>query len=143
MRAVAVLLALPAACWPAGPPPAAKPTLAGEWRLLSTEDEKRPDAGSKRIRMVVAGGGKVRFLFAGEQTNAGTFIPAKGPGGLRAVDLRLPDGRVYRGVWALDGGRLVMCFAEEGQPRPAALRPGGGQWAERWQRVKPKGQRDR
>jgi hypothetical protein len=74
--------------------------------LFSTEDEKRADAGSKRIRMVVTEG-------------------------------------VYRGVYALGGDRLVMCFAEEGRARPAALRPASGQWAERWQRGQPKGRRGR
>jgi uncharacterized protein (TIGR03067 family) len=113
----------------------AQPGLAGEWFLLATEDEKRADVGSELIRMTVTEAGKVRFRFGKVETNSGTFVHAKGAGETKAVDLKLSNGKVYRGVYALEGDDLVMCFAEEGKARPAGLRPKGAQWVERWKRV--------
>jgi uncharacterized protein (TIGR03067 family) len=119
--------------------------LAGEWSLASTADENREHPGNKLSRMAVTQGGEVRFLLDGSQTNSGTFTPAKAAGKLKAIDLKLSGGKVVRGVYGFDGDALVLCFAEEGKPRPTSLKPAGTQWAERWQRVgkekKPKANR--
>jgi uncharacterized protein (TIGR03067 family) len=109
--------------------------LLGEWLLASTADENREHPGNRLLRMSIAAGGRVRFLLDGSQTNSGTFLPAKAAGKLKAVDLKLSSGKVLRGVYALDGDTLVLCFAEEGKPRPDALKPTGTQWSERWERA--------
>jgi uncharacterized protein (TIGR03067 family) len=110
-------------------------TLQGEWRLASTADENREYPGSRLLHMAVTEGGSVRFLLGGAETNSGTFTTAKAAGKLKAIDLKLADEKVLRGVYALDGAALVMCFAEAGKPRPAALKPRGTEWAERWERA--------
>jgi uncharacterized protein (TIGR03067 family) len=113
--------------------------LAGEWRLESTADEKRKDAGSESIRMVIEGSGRVRFLFAGAQTNCGAFTAAKAGTRLKGIDLKVAGGKVYRGVYALEKGALLLCFDEAGKPRPAGLKPTGTQWLERWQPARKAG----
>jgi uncharacterized protein (TIGR03067 family) len=115
--------------------PAGVKELAGEWRLVSTADQKRRDAGSDSIRMVVEENGHVRFLFGGTETNSGAFTAVEGKAKPRSIDLKMASGKVYRGVYALKNGTLRLCFDEVGKSRPAALKPTGTQWLERWQRA--------
>jgi len=109
--------------------------LAGEWSLASTSDENRTTPGSPLLRMVVEKGGRARFLLGDRENNNGIFTAAKAGGKLKGIDLKLRGGGVLRGVYGFDGGELVLCFAEQGKPRPASLKPAGTQWSERWKRA--------
>src|SRR5262245_17531516 len=131
-------LAAGAAPWPRDadrPEPADVKTLVGEWQLTSTSDENRTTPGNRLLRMIVEQGGRVRFLLAGEQTTSGTFVSAKAVGKLKSINLKTTGGQTLLGVYGLDGDTLLLCFAEEGKPRPDSLKPTGTQWAERWRRV--------
>jgi uncharacterized protein (TIGR03067 family) len=134
VRVAALLLSLSGLPCAAGGAPGDKPgslkELAGEWRLVSTADDKRQDAGSESIRMVVEAGGRVRFLLGGVETNSGALTAAKAGPRLKGIDLKVASGKVYRGVYTLERGALLMCFDEAGKPRPAGLKPTGTQWLE-------------
>jgi uncharacterized protein (TIGR03067 family) len=143
MRVAALLLSLCVLPSPAGEARRDRPDslkdLAGEWRLVSTADEKRTDAGSNSIVMVIEKSGSVRFLFRGKQTNSGVFTVSKAGARLKGIDLKVASGKIYRGVYAREKDTLLMCFDKAGKPRPAGLKPTGSQWLERWQRAGPRG----
>jgi uncharacterized protein (TIGR03067 family) len=108
--------------------------LAGEWFLLQTRDEKRSEAGSEAIRMSVARDGGVIFTFENVETNRGTFrLCSRGKSS--RIDLRLPDGRTFEGVFKFRDDTAILCFSEVGKPRPPSIDPRRGQWAEHWKRV--------
>jgi hypothetical protein len=86
--------------------------------------------------MVVEPSGRVRFLFNGAETNSGAFTAARAGVRLKGVDLKVAGGKVYRGIYALEKGTLLLCFDEAGKPRPTGLKPSGTQWLERWQRAR-------
>ena len=134
--AVAVALSLVAgACAQDGASQKAQP-LRGEWKLVSTQDEKHTDPGCGRSRMIVQVDGRVVFQMAGRTMNQGalTFGTADK---LKSLDLKLPDGQTLLGVYEEKGDDLVICFAEAGKDRPAATTPQGTQWSEKWKRCRP------
>jgi uncharacterized protein (TIGR03067 family) len=135
--ALAATLAIGAAPWPRAdddPEPDPLRRLVGEWSLASTCDENRQTPGSPLLRMVVEKG-RVRFLLGQRENNCGTFAAVKPCGKVKGIDLRLKGDGVLHGVYAFDGEALVLCFARQGEPRPAGLAPKGTQWAERWVRA--------
>ena len=110
--------------------------LEAEWKLAATCDEKQTYAGCDQSRMIVGPGGRVVFALAGKVTNRGE-VACAGLGKLRRIDLHFADGTTLLGVYELKGDELIICFAEAGKDRPAALTPKGTQWVETWKRVKP------
>ena len=50
------------------------------------------------------------------------------------MDYLLAGGQTQYGIWALEGGRLTMCFGAPGQPRPAGFTsaPGDGRTLAVW-----------
>jgi uncharacterized protein (TIGR03067 family) len=110
--------------------------LRGEWKLVSTQDEKHTDPGCGKSRMIVQTDGRVVFRLAGRTTNQGALTFGTS-GKLTSVDLKLPDGQTLLGVYEEKGDELVICFAEAGKDRPAATTPQGTQWAEKWKRCRP------
>lgn len=136
--ALAAALANGAAPWPRAdddPEPDPLRRLSGEWSLASTCDENRETPGSPLLRMVVGKGGRARFLLGQRENNGGTFAAVKPGGKLKGIDLRLKGDGVLHAVYGFDGEALVICFARQGEPRPAGLAPKGTQWAERWVRA--------
>jgi uncharacterized protein (TIGR03067 family) len=117
--------------------PAAQPLsgLQGEWALVSTANEHRPDRGSDCIRMLIRDS-RVSMKFAGRITNQGTL--AVGPRmGTNTIDMKFANGRCVQGVYVLQGSTLVICVDEAGNGRPDTLTPKGTQWSETWKRVNP------
>jgi uncharacterized protein (TIGR03067 family) len=110
--------------------------LRGEWRLVSTQDEKHTDRGSEHIRMVVQGDARVVFQVGDRTTNHG-ILQFSRDGKEKCLDEELASGKTVRGVYERDEDDLVICFDEAGKPRPAGLTPRGTQWVERWRRVTP------
>jgi uncharacterized protein (TIGR03067 family) len=108
--------------------------LKGEWVLVSTADEKRTSPGSDDCKMVIDANGRVVLKLGARTTNRGT-IKLSRSGKVNLVDLKLTTG-LFLGIWELSGDELVICFSAAGKPRPAALKPKGSQWQERWRRVK-------
>ena len=110
--------------------------LQGEWKLVSTQDEKHTDPGCGKSRMIVQADGRVVFRLAGRTMNQGALTFGTS-GKLTLLDLKLPDGLTLLGVYEEKGDELVICFAEAGRDRPAATTPQGTQWAEKWKRCRP------
>jgi uncharacterized protein (TIGR03067 family) len=108
--------------------------LQGEWVCVETASETRTDRGDDGIRMIIAGS-DVTMKFAGRTTNQGT-IKLSVVKGRNAIDMDFDDDNPVRGVYELDGDKVVICFAEAGKARPAALTPTGTQWQEKWRRVR-------
>lgn len=109
--------------------------LKGEWVLVETADEKRPDRGDDSIRMVIEGKA-ITMKFHRLTTNQGTF-EIKFFERATLIDMRLGEGTTWRGRYELDGDQLTLCFDEAGKKRPTSLAPKGTQWMEKWRRVKP------
>jgi uncharacterized protein (TIGR03067 family) len=110
--------------------------LQGEWKLVSTQDEKHTASGCGKSRMIVQTDGRVVFRLAGRTTNQGALTFGT-PGKLASLDLKLADGQTLLGVYEEKGDELVICFAEAGKDRPATTAPQGAQWAEKWKRCRP------
>jgi uncharacterized protein (TIGR03067 family) len=109
--------------------------ILGEWKLVSTQDERHTDAGCEQSRMTVRAGGEVVFTLAGRATNRGAFTFATSDK-VKCLDLKLADGQTLLAVFERQGDELVICFAEAGQRRPTGTAPKGAQWGEKWHRVK-------
>ncbi|HKI37685.1 MAG TPA: hypothetical protein VKA46_37885 [Gemmataceae bacterium] len=109
--------------------------LQGEWKLLSTQDEKHTDPGCDKSGMIVQADGGVVFKLAGLTLNHGTLTFGTA-GKLKSLDLKLADGKTLLGVYEQRGDDLTICFEEAGKERPAGTAPKGTQWAEKWKRAK-------
>jgi uncharacterized protein (TIGR03067 family) len=107
--------------------------LQGEWILLASADENRPERGDDSIRMVIKNQ-TMTMLFAGLETNRGTFFlgRAKTAGN---IDMTFGNGKSVLGIYELTGDILTICVAEAGNCRPVSLAPKGSQWQEKWKRV--------
>jgi len=79
-----------------------------------------PDV-TREIRLTLEGDA-VTFALAGE-VRKGTYTldPTKQP---RAIDFTVL-GKTARGIYRLDKGKLEICFAEAGLPRPREFKAGG------------------
>jgi uncharacterized protein (TIGR03067 family) len=136
LLAVAAALFLAAGACPQSGESQKTGPLQGEWKLVSTQDEKHTDAGCDNSRMIVEADGRVVFRLAGRTMNHGalTFGTA---GKLKSLDLKLADDQTLLGVYEEKDDELIICFAEAGKDRPAATTPQGTQWAEKWKRFRP------
>jgi len=108
--------------------------LRGEWRLVSTADEKRTDEGSDQFTMSIQGGGKV-VLKVGELTTNHGSLTLSLSGMVRGMDLKLANGKSVLGVYERHGDELAICFDDAANGRPAGMAPKGTQWLEKWKRT--------
>jgi|SRR5947209_9817026 len=134
VAAVVVALLLSASAPRAGDTTGRAGQLQGEWRVLSTADENRTDAGSAGLTMTIRADGRAVFKVGGLVTNEGVLKPGRS-GKNRVIDLKLADGQTLLGVYELRGNTLVICFGEAGKGRPAGIVPRDSQWVETWGRV--------
>jgi uncharacterized protein (TIGR03067 family) len=136
LLAVAALLFLAAGARPQDDAGQKTEPLRGEWKLVSTQDEKHTDLGCDNSRMIVQADGRVVFRLAGRTMNHGALTFGTS-GELKSLDLKLSDGQTLLGIYEEKDDELVICFAEAGKDRPAAMTPQGTQWAEKWKRSRP------
>jgi uncharacterized protein (TIGR03067 family) len=91
----------------------------GTWQLLSaeTDGKKAPDERVQKIKVVIRG--DRHTVHFGDQVLAKEvrfqLDPSREP---KTVDDLLEDGRVIRGIYALEGDRLRSCVANPGKERP-------------------------
>ena len=113
--------------------------LEGTWQLASAEMEgkKTPEETVKKIRVVIKDG-KHTVHFGDQMVVKDvsfTVDPTKNP--KQATDT-LPDGRVIKSIYELDGNTLKSCVAEPGKDHPTefASTPGSGYTLRIFKRVK-------
>ncbi|HEV3262504.1 MAG TPA: TIGR03067 domain-containing protein [Gemmataceae bacterium] len=140
LAAVAVILLLCAAAPADNDITRGARQLQGEWRVVSTGDENRTDAGSEDLKMTIRADGHVLFQVADLTTNDGRLKLGRSDK-TAAIDLKLADGQTLLGVYELRGNDLIICFDEGGKRRPAGIAPRGTQWVEKWTRAKRGGDR--
>ena len=101
--------------------------LQGTWQLVSaeTDGKKAPEEQVKQIRVVIKG--NKHTVFFGDKAIAKevafTLDPQKKP---KASDDILPDGKMIRGIYELDGDTLKSCVAAVGKERPTEFAAGAG-----------------
>lgn len=110
--------------------------LQGEWVLIETADEQRPDRGDPNSRMVISGK-TVTLKFHELTMNSGSFEVGFSRKA-RSINMKLgEETKTWLGIYELHGDYLTICFDQPGKGRPTSLMPKGTQWAEKWKRVKP------
>jgi uncharacterized protein (TIGR03067 family) len=94
--------------------------LRGQWTIVSGEVGGRPDPETKGLRMTFAGNrfavsSRVEVLLNGNMRLDPTTEP-------KAVDVFFTEGpnkgKTRRGIYALEGDDLKMCYSEFGMERP-------------------------
>lgn len=113
--------------------------LEGAWQLVSAVkdgQETAPDV-VKKIRVVIRDG-KHTVYFGDEPAVKEipfTVNPATTP--KSTVDT-LPDGKQIRGIYKIEGDKLISCVAEADKPAPTefASKPGSGHTLRVFQRMK-------
>lgn len=112
----------------------------GTWQLVSAiSDGARADEEIvKKIRVVIKG--NKHSVFFGDDPIAKDvpfkIDPSASP---KTTDDMLPDARIIRGIYKLDGDTLTNCVGKPDQERPSefASKAGSGHTLRVFQRVKP------
>ncbi len=136
-------LVLAADAPPGDPAQVEKKKFEGTWSLVALEvdGEPVPLDGIEAARLVVTGDRYSFRLGTARMELRHTVDPTRKP---KAIDLAITDGsgegKVYRGIYELDGDRLKICrSAEPGRLRPTrfATEPGSGLILTVWKRDQP------
>lgn len=115
-------------------------SIQGTWQLISAEKDgkKTPADVVSKIKVVIKGSS--HSVYFGDMVVA-KEIPfiidaAKKP---KTTEDRLPDGKVIRGIYELNGDTLKSCVASADKERPTkfAAKPGSGHTLRLFKRVKP------
>jgi uncharacterized protein (TIGR03067 family) len=112
----------------------------GTWQLISAETngKKAGEDFVKQVRVVIKG--RKHSVYLGEKELAHEIWfdldPTKAP---KWVTDTLPDGRTIKGIYDLQGDRLMSCVAEAGKARPTEFtaKEGSGWTLRVFKRVKP------
>ena len=120
-----------------------KKRFEGTWSLVALEVDGQPVTLDvmKEARLVVAGD-RYSFQYGTARMELRHRVdPGRTP---KAIDLVITDGKdegkVYRGIYELNGGRLKICrSADPGNARPTrfATEPGSGLMLIEWKRDTP------
>ena len=101
--------------------------LQGTWQLTSaTKDgQPTPDEVVQKIRVVIKD--STHTVYFDKETIAKeipfTIDPETDP---RATDDKLPDGKIIRGIYKLDGDTLTSCVGAPDKERPKEFAAGAG-----------------
>ena len=141
LLALAVTLAAPG---PKGAPKKDASSLVGEWAveaLVVDGTPKRLPAGTAWT-FTADGGAVLRVggkAAPDRGTDRGTYTadPGKDPA---EMDIDLGPGSRSRGIYRVEGDRLILCLAEGEAARPAGFDAPAGSHATRWalRRARPK-----
>jgi uncharacterized protein (TIGR03067 family) len=105
----------------------------GTWRAVSLQVDGKTaaDQDTKKLTVTNRDGGLWSLLSDGKEISAGTseIDPTKAPKTIDFVPSMGSDkGKLYLGIYALEGDHRKLCFASPGKPRPVefASNPGSG-----------------
>lgn len=127
--------------------------LRGEWTLVRHVEpdgtvirHREDDIGNSHFLLGFGGGKAVQEYDFGDPSLEITWAVVLDPSATpKRIDLTGTDssssavatGKVWRGIYRLDGDRLILCFAElDAKARPSAFEPGRGRDVYELKRVK-------
>jgi uncharacterized protein (TIGR03067 family) len=94
--------------------------IDGDWTVVSAEAAGQPIEGLKGAKLHLEGGKKTFELPSGAVERGGYKLDAAAsPGAIDATTEGRPG--TQKGIYALDGSALKMCFSQEGRDRPRAF----------------------
>ncbi len=124
-----LLMALPVVADEPKPKPAGDlAELQGTWAVISSVFDGKPTSPDvAKQRKMILRENRLIAVAGGEQKGALTVVldPDKAP---KQIDLARPNGQgTARGIYALHGDELKLCYGEPGKDRPKAFTsPEGG-----------------
>jgi uncharacterized protein (TIGR03067 family) len=103
--------------------------LQGTWKILAGNEGGKtlPPARVRGSKVIVTGNTMKVYEQDKQREMTFTLDATTEP---KTIDMTTVDGKkqgpIARGVYALDGNTLKICFAAPGRPRPASLLPRQG-----------------